>query len=143
MNITLFLNLGLIFMCLFLLSRPYLSLVALPGTFWIPISPLPGILSVLLSPPQPEGNLLCTGGHSLFSSFPDPHIWGPLSPQLLYPKLSTAAALFSLGVSFRFLHFGPGPRSNIVGTMSGSRSAPLLVGLILRTWLLLSSSVIP
>lgn len=100
MNITLFLNLGLIFMCLFLLSRPYLSLVALSGTFWIPISSFPGILSVLLSSPQPEGNL-CTGGHSLFPSFSDPHIWGPLSPQLLYPNLSTAAALFSLGVSFR------------------------------------------
>ena len=71
------------YMYLFLLSRPSLNLVAPPGSFWIPISPssLPGagVLSTLLPPPQPEAKLLCTGGHSFFSSFPSllffPQFW--------------------------------------------------------------------
>lgn len=134
-------------MCLFLLFRLCLNVVAPPRTFRIPISPLSlpgtGILSVLLFPLQSEGNQLCTGGHSLFFFLPWlPHL-GSSEPtaipfQVEYNPLNLKDCFSSSPLLLRcflssLLCCCPGPTYGILGTMSGSRGAPLLVGLILRT----------
>lgn len=136
-----FVRLGLSYMCLFLLLGP--TLVAAPGSFWIHLSPCP---FQALGPCLSHSPLL----DLRVTHYPDSQACSFSEPTATPSQIenspgrghgsSPALLMGSSGLLCR----GAEPRSGRLGTMAGSSSGPLLLGSVLRTYLLyLSSGIVP